>query len=230
MKTWIDRARELMSQQNLTYEDIAEKINASASSIGHYLNRRRAAPLEKIEKIAIALGVTPAYLQYGTTEEAREELKKKLSEINAAGLAEHRIPLFAWQDFERLKTTPATTLIIDQILTVVREKGDMYSIFLKEEEVSNRMGALKVIDLDAMQPTYPHKLALYNGDILIIDFNKKPISTNLALVQIKDMVTVRQYVTEADKSILKPLNSQYPICTDDFYIVGTIIKIVREFT
>lgn len=66
MENWRDRAKNLMREQGIRQDDLADIIGKSRSNISHYLKGIRTPPMDIFDKIAFALGVTPEYLHYGS--------------------------------------------------------------------------------------------------------------------------------------------------------------------
>lgn len=58
---WYKKARALMKGK-LTYDDLADKLDISASGVGHYLNGRRQPSIKQITIIARELGVSVSEL------------------------------------------------------------------------------------------------------------------------------------------------------------------------
>ncbi len=98
--------------------------------------------------------------------------------------------------------------------------------FSEKEEIGNVI-AISARNLDSMNPTFSHPLAIHPDDILFIELNKKPACGKLVLAKVGDSVTIRQYIEDTGKSVLKALNIQYPIITD-FEIIGTVINILKN--
>lgn len=223
------RLRQARKNKNLTQAQLAEYVGLTQGAI-QSLESGRIKGTTYITKLAEILEVSAKWLEDGEDESLsvlQQELDKN-KHIKMARIAKYQIPLLEWADFDSFKTTLLTSSSIDQIIARVREKKRMLTIFLHENEVSTRLGSIEVKNLEAMLPLYQHKWALFDGDIIIIDFNKDPVAGDCVIVQINNNITVRQYGFDGDKPILKPLNPQFPITTDNFQILGTVIQIIRK--
>jgi len=135
-----------------------------------------------------------------------------------------KIPVLSWEDFLN------KSLSIEQILQHRELKGEVFNMVLTNKNKSikkNKIGAIPAKNVEAMIPSYPHKLAVFEGDWLIIDFEQKPINGNLVIAKVKEGLTIRQYIEDAGTRILQALNMQYPIITE-FEIIGTVINILKN--
>lgn len=84
------RVRSLRKKQNLTQEQLAERIDVSASFMGHIERGSRVASLETLVKLCDALDTSPDYLlsasiaansvnmPHGLTQEMKERLSEFL--------------------------------------------------------------------------------------------------------------------------------------------------------
>lgn len=219
MKNWQDRAKKLMRQRNLSQESLAELIGVTQGTIGHYLNKRREAPLSKIDKISWALGVSTQYLLYGELNE-----KEKIEEIPTII---KKIPIIHWEDLKISKDLSPES--ISQLLQQRSADGEVLTMYFSRNKIiGDTVGAIDAINVDAMKPDYPHELTIYEKDWLVIDFSVKPKIGQLVIAEIDKGYTVRQYIEDGGKFLLKALNRQYPIITD-FEVKGVIIGRMSEW-
>lgn len=77
-----DRIKRIRKSLNLTQNEMAEKIGATAGSVGMYEQNRREPRFEQIKKISELLGVTTDYLIYGTQVNTLESpvIRKKAND------------------------------------------------------------------------------------------------------------------------------------------------------
>ncbi len=59
MKTWYELAREAMAAQNISQEQMAERLGVTQGGVGHWLNGRREPKLEMINRFLAELGLPP---------------------------------------------------------------------------------------------------------------------------------------------------------------------------
>lgn len=74
--------------------------------------------------------------------------------------------------------------------------------------------------------TSPHGKTYPDGCIIFVDPERRSPSTGdriIAKLEGTDEVTFKQFVSDAGRVWLKPLNPQYPLITEEFKVLGTII-------
>lgn len=74
--------------------------------------------------------------------------------------------------------------------------------------------------------TAPHGKSYPDGCIIFVDPEKRSPSTGdriIAKLDGTDEVTFKQFISDAGRMWLKPLNPQYPLITEQFRVLGTII-------
>jgi prepilin-type processing-associated H-X9-DG protein len=72
-ESWIPRVREWMENSGTSQGDLARALDCTRGAVGHYLAGRRQPTLAQLERIAIAIGVHPAWLLYGIGPSRVEE-------------------------------------------------------------------------------------------------------------------------------------------------------------
>lgn len=83
------RVKDLRKKQHMTQEELAEKLDMSASFLGHIERGTRIASLETLVKLCIALDTDPSYLLAASTgsltrhipEDMPEDIRKQLAEL-----------------------------------------------------------------------------------------------------------------------------------------------------
>lgn len=63
--SWNERMRACMKARAMTQAQLARALGCTRGAVGHYLSGRRRPTLDQFAAIAAALGVSPAWLQYG---------------------------------------------------------------------------------------------------------------------------------------------------------------------
>jgi transcriptional regulator with XRE-family HTH domain len=66
---WYERARDLVAQQKVSHEAIAEKIGRGRSTVSGWLSGDREPKLDEISMLAKALGVSARWLLFGDPED-----------------------------------------------------------------------------------------------------------------------------------------------------------------
>ena len=71
------RIKDLRKQKSMSQGELADKVGISYAQIGRYETKGAQPPAETLKKIADALGVSPDFLIYGTSD---EKAKTKLTD------------------------------------------------------------------------------------------------------------------------------------------------------
>jgi transcriptional regulator with XRE-family HTH domain len=74
-----ERIKELRRQKNYSQSELADKVGISYAQIGRYETKGAQPPAETLKKIADALGVSPDFLIYGSSD---EKVKTKLTDAD----------------------------------------------------------------------------------------------------------------------------------------------------
>lgn len=216
MKTWIERAKALMTEKGFTQDTLAKKMGVTRGQVGHYLSGRRAPPIKKLEKMAISLGVSLEQLQFGI---AIPSSPSETSDAYRIAADIKKIPIIDWQDIEQWIKMP------DQCPT----RGEMLLEMDNSTKLGEHMFVLKVKG-DAMVSPHAAKDSLYEGDSIVISQGIQPAPNDTVLAQINKSYKLRKYIHDGNEEILKALNPAHPIIpiTDAVFIVGIVKKIIRE--
>lgn len=76
LKNLSSRLKKAFEESDISYGELSKITNIPKSALQRYVTGENKIPLDRLEKIASALGVTPAYLM-GWEEEAETPSKKK---------------------------------------------------------------------------------------------------------------------------------------------------------
>lgn len=82
MKTWQERAREVMRTKKLTQRTVAERMHRSQSTFACWLNGRNIPNLDDMDSLAEALGVDAAWLSYGIENRANPVVGRIMDAIH----------------------------------------------------------------------------------------------------------------------------------------------------
>lgn len=214
MSSWSERAKLIMKKMGITHEMLANEVGITRGAITHYFTGRRQPPLKQLEKIAIILKTTPAWLQYGIDESALT--KKKIENKNPSA----QLPLLSWDDL--------TNLMHPENIQASTHKEYLPDFFTNKID----WYALEV-DGDSMTKPQGQTESFYEGDMIIIDPKKEAVHGNfvIALLKRSKEATFKQYVIDGGIEYLKPLNPQYPILKIDesTHICGVVVKKIVSF-
>lgn len=199
----------------MTYDDLAERVGLSTGQIGHYLARRRNPPIDKLNKIAKALNVTPEFLQFGIIS-ARTEEKTDLPEKERF----HLIPIISWDE-------TGEWCFMHQY-----NDGHMEQKIPVPSHISKSAIAL-FINGDAMVNPNSSGKSFTEGSIIVVEPKDKASHKEyvLAMLPGSNEATFKQYVIDAGIAYLKPLNPQYPTIKfpKDGIICGVVVANLQFF-
>lgn len=82
------RVKDLRKKQHMTQEELAERLDISASFLGHIERGTRIASLETLVKVCIALDTDPSYLLAASTGGLSRHVPESMSEETCKQLAE----------------------------------------------------------------------------------------------------------------------------------------------
>lgn len=190
---WQNRIKERLKALGMTQDSLAKKIGVTRSAITHYLAGRRVPSLNQFSKLAEVLEANPSWLQFGSPHETQAE---KISRLMAYL---RPVPILSWEqaaEFEDL-TNLNLSKMKDWVPNYFTQKNDVYGLKIKGDAMISPNGQSK---------------SFHEGDIIVVNHNgfAEPGDFVVAkLIDAKD-VTFKQYVVDAGKKYLKPLNPQYP--------------------
>lgn len=220
MSKWSIRIKSRMKELEMTQETLALKMGVTRSAITHYLADRRVPPLRQFQKLAAILKVDPAWLQFGTTEENKENFKKTHQSEKLEPSA-HRIPLLSWEQVsEFIGATKISRVSIKEYLQdFYTDKSRRYALRVKGDAMTAHLGNSK---------------SFHEGDVIIVDPERNAQHGNyvIALLPQSKAATFKQYVIDGDITYLKPLNPQYPITPIDgsTHICGVVVNCINSIT
>ncbi len=205
MSTWTKRFRIALKNSNMTQEELAQKMGISRSSIVHYFSGRRTPPIRQFQKLAAALKIDPAWLQFGT--ETAEIKNKKIIE-------RYPLPILSLEQ-------------ASEFVDITKIKRDEISEFLPHFYTDKSKWYGLRVQGDAMISASGHSKSFHEGEIIIIDPDKKAVHGDFVIVLLprSKKITFRQYVIDSGVKYLKPLNPQYPLTQfeQSTHIVGVAV-------
>jgi SOS-response transcriptional repressor LexA len=209
MKAWPESLRELMKKHGDTQETLAEKIDVTQGLIGHYLNKRRMAPIDMIEKIAVLYNIAPEILLYG--DEGKNEIKY-ISKPTPRELPVYSmtdvIKVFMHKKKSQSKRTLFTPLPVSKDSFFMEIEGKAM-ISTSHPENSLLPGAFVLVDPEII----PYKKALV-----------------VAVIDNKDL-KVRQFSKDGTEKILEAFNNDFPLIrvNEKVKIIGVIVGTFKSF-
>lgn len=194
-----NRLTRLMKEQGYTQESLSKVIGVSHQAVQQWMTDKTTPRSKRVDQLARTLGVSPEELLFGKKTE--NVLHQKTSEV----------PLISWIQ------AGSFTEAIDLYHT-----GDYEMTVLCPVNHGPSTYALRV-EGDSMTAT--HGKSYPSGCIIYVDPGQGVVSGDrvIAKLQGSHEVTFKQYIDEAGKKFLRPLNTSYPLITDAFRILGKVI-------
>lgn len=182
-KSFPDRFREVINNKDITQTELSKITGITQSSISDWLNGKYSPKQDKIDILAKALGVSPAYLMGWEDDDV--DLSKipgiilpvKMKKIPILGTIACGEPIFAEENYEGYFMLDTNLPEADFIL---KAKGD------------------SMIDAD-----------IYEGDLVF--FRRKSVVDNgtIAAVIIEDEATLKKVYKNEHNIVLQPCNANY---------------------
>jgi SOS-response transcriptional repressor LexA len=190
---WQNRLKERLKALGMTQEALANKIGVTRSAITHYLAGRRVPSLSQFSKLAEVLEANPSWLQFGSPDETPAE---KISRLMASL---HPVPIISWEEAAEFNSITKLNFskIKEWVPNYFTHKANVYGLKIKGDAMISPNGQNK---------------SFHPGDIIVVNHNgyAEPGDFVVAKLTTTDEVTFKQYVVDAGKKYLKPLNPQYP--------------------
>jgi SOS-response transcriptional repressor LexA len=206
---WVQRAKERLSALDMTQEALGDKLDITRGAVVHYFSGYRTPPLKQFKKMATILKCDPAWLMFGAKAVFAKESTSTTNTFRD-------VPLLEWDAVEDFFATKRLS----------QGKTETVPCVCHQKE-KTRHFALKVKG-DAMVAPVGHIRSFYEGDILIVDPDKKPThgSYVIALLPDSQEATFKQYVVDGGVKYLKPLNPQYPMAKidADVQVLGVVMS------
>lgn len=211
-KKWNDFIRDKMTEKKLKQEDIAEAIDKTQGTIGHWLTGRRSPNFTDVTNMLNVTGTKKVILNSDGTI---EEFDKNVSKVN----------------IKKSYSYPLLSAIQAGAWTEVCDYADSmgYEFIESEKEASENAFFLEITG-DSMEPKFSE------GDLVLIDPKKKPHPGDfVAAVNGSGEATFKRYkeLGEISESSglqhfeLVPLNPMYATLstkTQDIRIIGVAIE------
>lgn len=204
METIAERLKRAREVKEWSQEQLAKAAGVSQGTIGNVESGLRKNPRELLA-IAHSLGVTPEWLQWGTESTAvnnvepgpdMKRLVPLISFVQAGSWDGAIDPLHPGDAEEWLQCPKASS-------------GNTYALRVRGESMVAPYGR-----------TYPP------GCVIFVDPAKRSPSSGSRIIAKcagSDEVTFKVFKQEDGRTWLQPLNSTYPIITEQFKVLGTVI-------
>src|SRR3990167_1823004 len=198
----------LLKEKKLSGNALAKKVGLTQQSLWEITSGKTKQP-RNIGKIAEVLGVDPGWLLFG-------EKTNDVQNISSYEIKQH-VPLLKGEKIKEFCENMNKTLDKDTIFIGIQGKA------------SDKTFALEV-NGDSMTAPLSTKRSFFEGDIIIVDPTLKPENGSFIVININNEPTFIQYVHNAGKTYLKPLNPQYPTLemNKKMEINGVVIQVISK--
>lgn len=201
------RIKEARLAKNMHQRDVARYCKVSQRSISSYETGFREINFELLNKIAEALGTTPAYLLHGSSSLYNfgsqsnivpvSTLLPVLTPVEASNWSKHTMEIY--------KEDPTRKKIVHPL------------------NLSDQGCAMEIIDDSMLSTDSSNKYSMSTGDVIAFDPEKKPRENDLVVAKVHPAAAliVRQYVLREGRYWLRALSEHYSLIE----IVSPIVEI-----
>jgi len=193
LDTWQDRIKRRLKDLGMTQETLAKKIGITRSAITHYLAGRRVPSLSQFSRLAEILEANPSWLQFGSPDE------KPADKISRLMASLHPVPILSWEEAANFTSLSEVNLtrMTEWVPNYFTHKKNIYGLKIKGDAMISPNGQSK---------------SFHEGDIIVVRHNSVVTPGDFVVAKLTNTneVTFKQYVVDAGKRYLKPLNPQYP--------------------
>lgn len=191
--SWQSRIKERLKALGMTQDALAQKIGVTRSAITHYLTGRRVPSLRQFSKLAEVLEANPSWLQFGSPlESPAQKVSRLMSSL-------HPVPILSWEEAANFRDLRALNLanIKEWVPNYFSQETNIYGLKIKGDAMISPNGQNK---------------SYHEGDIIVVNHDGVATPGDYVVAKLLDTkeLTFKQYVVDAGRRYLKPLNPQYP--------------------
>ncbi|MFB6311534.1 MAG: LexA family protein [Salinirussus sp.] len=191
----------------LTQEQVAAKVGVTQQTYGGWEKGKHSLRWERIEKLAAVLGVNAEWL-------AGHKGAANPDDANVGPApAARMVPLISWTRAGEWSEA------VDPY-----EPGVADDWYPSPRPVSEAGYCLRVVGDSMYNPG--GRVSIPEGSIIIVDpARRAPENGQVVIARLAGTsdVTCKAYREDAGRRYLSPLNPQYPLITDEFEIIGTVV-------
>ena len=216
MDKWIALVRDRMEELGLTQEQLAERVGVSQGSVGHWVNKRRQAKIESMNRTFVEIGM-PHYnvsLQLRIVGQVGEDrggydMDDTDDDLDLMQyIVCFRYPVLGWDELEGAEAS-----VFEQ--TDYLAKGKAFWLTVENEAMSAASGRSVP---QGMRMLVDPGVEVEPGRLVIARQPGKP-------------AIFRELAEEGGQRYLKALNSNYPtlLCEDGCEFLGVVVRVHGTF-
>jgi SOS-response transcriptional repressor LexA len=205
------RVRQRRTELGFSQGELSAKVGHKISQVGiSNLESRDSGSSRFSAELAIALKVNRNWLEKGRAPKSID------ANTEGAHALEGKVPLISWVQAGTWQPAadpfqPGEGEPVDSPLAV---KEGMYALTVRGDSMFNPMGP----------KSYPDGCRIFVNPAMRNPNNGDRV---IAKIDGEDEVTFKVFVKDGSRVFLRPLNPQYPVITDRFRVLGTVVAKVE---
>lgn len=211
MSTWYEIAKQAMEAQDITQDEMGERLGVTQGAVGHWLNGKREPKLEMINRLLGELGLPDM--------EVPNQAEKSNSVLALQTEKLYRYPLISWVSAggwaEAVEAYPPGAS--DRYdLSDYKAKGPAFWLEVRGDSMTAQVGQ-----------------SIPEGSFILVDCGIQPAPGKLVLAKLPESneATFKKLVEDSGQLYLKPLNPAYPMMPAgrDCRLIGVIVRATMKF-
>ncbi|QED86771.1 helix-turn-helix domain-containing protein [Pseudomonas savastanoi] len=206
-RKWYEVARQVMETQQISQEEMAERMGVTPGAVGHWLNGKREPKIEVINRFLTELGLPILTTSIPASEPGMHNVEPTVQPSRF-----YRYPVISWVEAggwsEAVEPYPA---------------GYSDTFEISDYKAKGRAFWL-VVRGDSM--TAPAGQSIPEGMLILVDTGIEPTAGKLVIAKLPESneATFKKLVEDAGRYFLKPLNPAYPTLavTEECKLIGVI--------
>lgn len=206
MSEWYEIAKKIMEAQDISQEQMAERLGVTQGAVGHWLNGKREPKLETINKLLGVLGVP------GLAIIVPEMTEVALASPQPTPDRLYRYPVLSWVSAGAWAeaTEPYAPGAADEYeLTDYKAKGPAFWLRVRGDSMTAPVGQ-----------------SVPEGMLILVDTGIEPTPGKLVVAKLPESneATFKKLVEDSGQLYLKALNPAYPMFTvnENCRLIGVV--------
>ena len=214
MNEWYEIAKKAMESQDISQEQMAERLGVTQGAVGHWLNGKREPKLEMINKLLAELGIPGLAVAGHAADEGHSNVVATIQPTRM-----YRYPVISWVLAggwsEAVEPYPAG-FSENYELSDYKAKGQAFWLEVRGDSMTATSGQ-----------------SVPEGMLILVDTGIEPTPGKLVIAKLpkSNEATFKKLVEDAGQLFLKPLNPADPTIPidDDCKLIGVIRRATMQF-